>query len=62
MCVDSVLTGFVIMAMTSEAQLSRRQIRNEVIRIVLADADAPAASRRGPARGPRPSTVAALAR
>ena len=39
-CVDSVLTGFVIMAMTSEAQLDRRQIRDEVIRIILADAEA----------------------
>lgn len=34
-CVDSVLTGYVIMAMTSEADLDRREIRDEVIRIVI---------------------------
>jgi AcrR family transcriptional regulator len=38
-CVDSVLTGFVIMAMTSEAELDRRQIRDEVVRIVLSYAE-----------------------
>jgi len=38
--VDSVLTGFVIMAMTSEAELDRRQIRDEVIATVLASAEA----------------------
>ncbi len=38
-CVDSVLTGFVIMAMTSEADLDRRQIREEVIRLVLSYAE-----------------------
>jgi AcrR family transcriptional regulator len=56
MCVDSVLTGFVIMTMTSEAPLGRRQIRDEVIRFVLADAQAP---RREPpwAGGPRASTI-----
>ena len=56
-CVDSVLTGFVIMAMTSEAQLGRGQIRDEVVRIVLADAEArqPAPPWAG---GPRASTVA----
>src|SRR5487761_2729613 len=52
-CVDSVLTGLVIMAMTSEAQLDRTQIRDEVIRFVLADASA--LLRRPPwAGGPRP--------
>ncbi len=37
--VDSVLTGFVIMAMTSEADLDRRQIRDEVIATVLSCAE-----------------------
>jgi len=56
-CVDSILTGFVIMAMTSEAQLDRAQIRDEVIRVVLAGAPAP---RREPpwAGGPRSSALA----
>lgn len=55
-CVDSVLTGLVIMAMTSEAQLDRTQIRDEVIRFVLADASA--LLRRPPwAGGPRSSAV-----
>jgi TetR/AcrR family transcriptional regulator, transcriptional repressor of bet genes len=35
-CLDSVLTGFVIMAMTSEAELDRKRIRDEVIGIMLA--------------------------
>jgi AcrR family transcriptional regulator len=34
--IDSVLTGFVIMAMTSEAELDRREIRDQVIAAVLA--------------------------
>ncbi len=37
--VDSVLTGFVIMAMTSEAELDRRQIRDEVMATVLSCAE-----------------------
>jgi AcrR family transcriptional regulator len=57
-CLDSVLTGFVIMAMTSEAELDRRQIRDEVIRIILAHAEARqpappwAGGRRASAAGP----------
>jgi len=39
-CIDSVLTGFVIQAMTSEAELDAGQIRDEVIRMVLTGADA----------------------
>jgi TetR/AcrR family transcriptional regulator, transcriptional repressor of bet genes len=39
-CLDSVLTGFVIMAMTSEAELDRPRIRDEVIRVFLAYAEA----------------------
>jgi AcrR family transcriptional regulator len=36
--VDSVLTGLVMMAMTSEAELERREIRDQVIAAVLARA------------------------
>lgn len=57
-CVDSVLTGFVIMAMTSEADLDRSRIRDEVVRVVLSYAVA----RRRPAPpwagGPRAPAVA----
>jgi AcrR family transcriptional regulator len=56
--VDSVLTGLVILAMTSEAELDRQQIRDEVIGIVLASA---AASRHPAPRwagGPRAPVVA----
>ena len=56
LCVDSVLTGFVIMAMTTEAALDRRSIRDEVIRIILAGAEA---RRPAPpwAGGPRAATI-----
>ena len=53
-----MLTGFVILALTSEAELDRRQIRDEVVRIMLAYAEA----RRQPAPpwagGPRASATA----
>ena len=39
-CLDAVLTGFAILALTSEAELDRRQIRDEVVRIMLAYAEA----------------------
>ncbi len=38
-CVDSVLTGYVIMAMTSEVGLDRRRIRDEVVAMVLSYAE-----------------------
>jgi AcrR family transcriptional regulator len=37
---DSILTGFAILAMTAEVELDRRQIRDEIVRIVLSYADA----------------------
>jgi AcrR family transcriptional regulator len=52
--VDSVLTGFVIMAMTSEAELDRRTIRDEIVRTVM--------SCSGPAAGVPRLAAAARAR
>jgi TetR/AcrR family transcriptional regulator, transcriptional repressor of bet genes len=58
LCLDAVLTGFAILALTSEAELDRQQMRDEVVRIMLAYADA----RRQPsppwAGGPRASAAA----
>jgi AcrR family transcriptional regulator len=58
LCLDSVLTGFAILSLTSEARLGREQIRDEVVRIMLAYAEA----RREPAPpwagGPRAPAAA----